>query len=119
MYFHIGLPELAALAASGKIEGENNEPVCPAQVNSGMFVALMERGDVLGVYVGHDHTNTYQGAKYGITLGYGGSIGYNSYGMDSNDEKVRNRIRGGRVFVIDENDLKTFKTYYVYADKVK
>lgn len=115
MFFHICLPEFGLLAASGKIVGERNEPECPAQINGGMFAAVLDRGDVLGIYVGHDHTNTYEGSWFGVRLGYGGSIGYHSYGIDSKDEKVRNRIRGARVFEVAEGNPGKFESRYVYA----
>ncbi len=119
MFFHIGLPELATMAEKRPLVGEKNEPVCPANLNSGLFTAVLDRGDVLGIYVGHDHTDTYEGDYYGVKLGYGGSIGYASYGLDSKDEKVRNRIRGARVFVLDEANPTKYESRYVYADQVK
>lgn len=116
MFMHICLPEFVQLQASGKIEGERNEGECPSYINSGMFAAILDRGDVQGVYVGHDHVNMYEGKWYGITLGYGGSIGYGTYGIDSKDEKERNRTRGARIFDINANG--TYQSHYLYVDKL-
>ena len=118
MFFHICLPEFVRLSASGNIEGERNEPECPSQINGGLFAALLERADVLGAYVSHDHTNTYEGTWLGVRLGFGGSIGYGAYGLDSEDESIKNRIRGARVFVIDETSPWTYETRYVVAGEV-
>ena len=41
----------------------------------------MHRGDVRGVYVGHDHVNTYDGDYYGVRLGYGPGTGFGTYGL--------------------------------------
>ena len=54
---------------------------------------------------------------YHKQLGFGGSIGYRAYGLDSKDEAMRNRIRGARVFVIDEATPRRYETRYVYASK--
>lgn len=83
-----------------RIEGERNEDECPGPFNSGMFSAILDRGDVKGVFCGHDHINTYSGSYYGVLLGYGGSAGFGAYGLDGEE---RNRLRGARVFELDEN----------------
>ncbi len=118
MYFHICLPEYAQIVASKKYTGERNEDECPSSVNGGMFAALVERRDVLGVYVGHDHTNTYEGTLYGIRLGYGGSIGWATYGIKSDNETEKNRIRGSRIFTIGESTPTKYDTRYVYVNKL-
>ncbi len=119
MFFHICLPEFVQLAATKKYTGERNEDECPSAINSGLFSVLLDRGDVFGVYVGHDHVNTYEGTWYGIRLGYGGSIGYGTYGISSNVESEKQRIRGARVFVIDEKNPKAYQSKYIYANDVK
>lgn len=118
MFFHICLPEFSQLAATKKYTGERNEDECPSSINSGLFSVLLDRGDVLGVYVGHDHTNTYEGTWYGLRLGYGGSIGYGTYGLKGSEEE-KQRIRGARVFVIDEKNPASYESKYIYASNVK
>ncbi|PYI55967.1 phosphoesterase [Paenibacillus flagellatus] len=85
----------AAAAAKHAITGERNEDECPGPFNSGMFAAMLERGDVKGVFCGHDHVNTYAGNYFGILLGYAGSVGFGTYGLPGAD---KNRLRGARVF---------------------
>lgn len=48
-------------------------------LNSGLFAALVEMGDVMGTFVGHNHANDYCSTLYGIRLCYGRSAKYISY----------------------------------------
>ncbi|WP_213421302.1 metallophosphoesterase family protein [Bhargavaea massiliensis] len=115
-FMHIPLPEFEFMwyaspferteeshqKAVGKhsIVGEKNECVCTGPVNSGMFAAMLERGDVQGVFSGHDHINTYVGNYYGIQLGYAGNAGFGTYGLGGEEN---DRLRGARIFNLDEN----------------
>jgi hypothetical protein len=95
------------------IVGERNEEECPGPINSGMFSAMLERGDVKGVFCGHDHVNTYMGNYYGILLGYAGNTGFGTYGLPGAN---RNRLRGARVFNLDENTADVLvETHMVFA----
>lgn len=95
------------------IVGERNEDECPGPVNSGLFSAMLDRGDVKGVFCGHDHINTYCGNYYGILLGYAGNTGFGTYGLSGSD---RNRLRGARVFNLDENKEGVLvETHMVFA----
>ncbi|WP_245600114.1 metallophosphoesterase family protein [Paenibacillus harenae] len=101
-----------AVARHG-IVGERNEEECPGPINSGMFSAILERGDVKGVFCGHDHVNTYSGNYYGVMLGYCGSTGFGAYGLEGAE---RNRLRGARVYNLQSagNDVKV-DTHLVFA----
>ena len=79
------------------------EPPSIPDINTGEFEALKEKGDILGVYVGHDHKNSYVGKYDGIDIGFTQSSGFNVYG--------NGKERGVRCFVIDENDPKHYETY--------
>ncbi|WP_261300574.1 metallophosphoesterase [Paenibacillus andongensis] len=95
------------------IVGERNEDECPGPINSGMFSAILARGDVKGVFSGHDHVNTYHGNYYGVLLGYAGSMGFGAYGLPGAD---RNRLRGARVFQLDEHTENVLiDTHMVFA----
>ncbi|MDR0844960.1 MAG: metallophosphoesterase family protein, partial [Tannerella sp.] len=69
-FFHIPLPEYKEVILDKKTGmkrmGEN-----PPDVNSGMFLAMLEKGDVMGTFVGHDHANDYIFNHFGIALAYG------------------------------------------------
>jgi hypothetical protein len=115
MFFHIPLHEFRAMYENGErhgVIGERNEDECPGAFNSGMFATLLERGDVKGVFVGHDHVNTYSGNYFGIALGYAPGVGFDTYGLAGND---KNRLRGARVFLLREDDPNTFETHIVFA----
>ena len=95
------------------IVGERNEEECMGPINGGLFSAMLERGDVKGVFCGHDHINTYVGNYYGILLGYAGSTGFGAYGLPGAE---RNRLRGDRVFNLDENTAEVLvETHMVFA----
>ncbi len=99
--------------AKHKIVGERNEDECPGPINSGMFSAILDRGDVKGVFCGHDHVNTYVGDYYGVMLGYAGNTGFGTYGLSGAD---RNRLRGARVFTLTEDgDEVKIDTELVWA----
>lgn len=90
----------ARAVAKHSLEGERNEDECPGPFNSGMFAAMQQRGDVKGLFVGHDHINTYVGNYYGIQLGYGPGTGFGAYGAGGAEN---HRVRGARVFHLDES----------------
>jgi 3',5'-cyclic AMP phosphodiesterase CpdA len=71
-FFHIPLNEYSDMTLSRKkIVGIKNEQECPPALNSGMFLAMRESGDVMATFVGHDHDNDYIGKYKGICLAYG------------------------------------------------
>lgn len=127
MFFHIPLqefrqmyendaykrahPELGLLPQHGVV-GERNEDECPGPFNSGLFAAALERGDVKGMFVGHDHVNDYAGNYFGITLGYSANSGFATYGLGGPDN---HRMRGARVFEVEERDPWRFATRMVRA----
>lgn len=99
--------------AKHKIVGERNEDECPGPFNSGLFNAFLERGDVRGYFVGHDHVNTYVGDYYGVQLGYAPGTGFGAYGLSGAE---RNRLRGARVFELNEDHPGIYKdTRLVFA----
>lgn len=116
MFFHIPTPEWSDMWDNKdkfNVVGEKNEEECPPNINSGMFTAALERGDVRGMFVGHDHVNNYTGNYYGIQLGYDANAGYQTYDLGGADN---DRLRGVRVFELDENNLETFTTRMVTAN---
>jgi len=71
-FFHIPLPEYRQFDQyKGPKEGGKLEDECAPEVNSGMFLSMLEKGDVMGTFVGHDHINDYIFNYYGIALAYG------------------------------------------------
>ena len=118
MFLHIPLPEFNALVMNAQrtgTTGEYNEAVSASELNSGLFAAALQRGDVRAIYAGHDHINTFDGTYCGIRMGYDGSLGEHAYGCRDHDPGAdRERLRGGRVFDLYENDPRTINTHMVY-----
>jgi len=79
-------------------------------INAGLFEAACEKGDMTGMFFGHDHTNGFHGAVRGIPLGYTPSAGYNAYGPG--------RKRGVRVFRFTEDDPRDYETRVVTDEEI-
>ncbi len=72
LFLHIPLNEFAeAFDADPQAVGFRLERECPGRDNHGLFEALVRRGEVMGLFAGHDHANNYVARKKGIALGYG------------------------------------------------
>lgn len=82
--------------------GNRRESPACGEMNPGLFAACLQRGDVKGIFCGHEHLNDYQGTYCGITLAYDAAIGYN---MSAHDD-----LRGGRIIDLYENGFFTTKT---------
>jgi hypothetical protein len=82
--------------------GTRMEKACSPDLNTGMFTAMREGGDVMGIFCGHDHDNDYATMYHGILLAYGRFTGGNT---------EYNHLRnGGRVIILKEGK-RTFDTY--------
>lgn len=79
-FFHIPLPEYlqAACDEHACLIGTRMEKVCSPELNTGMFTAMREAGDVMATFVGHDHDNDYAVMWHGILLAYGRFTGGNT-----------------------------------------
>lgn len=72
VFLHIPLPEYPeAFNRDPQRVGFRLEKECTGRDNYGMFDAMVRRGDVTGIFAGHDHANNYIAVKEGIALGYG------------------------------------------------
>ncbi|MDR2917351.1 MAG: metallophosphoesterase family protein [Tannerella sp.] len=104
-FFHIPLPEYNQAAADERaiLTGTRKEKACAPELNSGMFVAMKEMGDIMATFVGHDHDNDYAVWWHGIMLAYGRYTGGNT---------VYNNLKpnGARVIEITEGE-KGFRTW--------
>lgn len=104
-FFHIPLCEYELMAAQGEDAyiGTRQEPECNGKLNTGMFGAMKEAGDMMGVFVGHDHNNDYIGVYHGIALAYGRFSGGNTVYNDLGEN-------GCRVIELQQNK-PGFSTY--------
>ena len=99
-FFHIPLPEYKTVWESpdSTCVGVKNEEVCAPAINTGMFAAMLESRDVMGVFVGHDHVNDYIGCLYGLCLAYGRVTGLDAYGDLPRGARVIELAEGKREF---------------------
>ncbi len=106
MVTHTPVPEFAIIAENpnqtGMI-GTYGEKVASSPINSGLFAALLDAKNVLGLYAGHDHLNSFSGRYCGIELGYAASIGYDGYGLGGTFD-INNSLRGGRMIELTMKD---------------
>ncbi|MCC3377278.1 metallophosphoesterase family protein [Cohnella sp. REN36] len=107
-FFHIPLPEYNDVWDFNVCYGERGGPFsCAPWVNSGMFAAMIEQGDVIGTFAGHDHSHDYWGDWYGIRL---------CYGRTTRDAYLdRAFLPGARVAVLREGERR-FDTWLHLAD---
>lgn len=104
-FFHIPLPEytLAEADERNMLIGLKGEEACAPKLNSGMFTAMKEQGDVMATFCGHDHDNDFAVMCHDILLAYGrftgGNTVYNHLGLN-----------GARVIVLKENQ-RTLDTW--------
>lgn len=82
---------------------------CPGYYNYGQFDAMVERGDVIAIFSGHDHPNTFVTELDGIKIINSGGATYHSYGSEFS--------RGMRMITLNENDLSTFETEQVTVNQ--
>lgn len=97
-FFHIPLPEYADRRVLKTSIGTKGETVCCGALNSGMFTAIVEEGDIMGVFVGHDHDNDYAGELLGFCLAYGRCSGAGTYGELSPGARIIELTEGQRTF---------------------
>ena len=116
-FFHIPLPEfnLAARDEDSYLIGIRKEEACAPKVNSGLFTAMLEAGDVMAVFAGHDHVNDYVTAWKGIVLGYGRYTGGKTVYCDApwgNGGRVIELTEGARSFeswIVTKNNRVDFR----------
>lgn len=103
-FFHIPVREYneAAENEDAILIGTRMEKACSPDLNTGMFTAMKESGDVMGMFVGHDHDNDYATMYHGILLAYGRFTGGNT--------EYNHLSNGGRVIILKEGK-RSFDTY--------
>ena len=97
MYMHVPLIEMLLIPknpAECRMTGEQRESICCSEMSNGLFMACQQRGDVRGIFFGHEHLNDFSGELFGITMAYDSAVGYD---MTCDDD-----MRGGREIVLDE-----------------
>ncbi len=101
MFFHIPVPEYNDIVGQETTIGLKDEGVASAGINSGIFASIVEKKDVMGVFVGHDHDNNYIGIDCDIALAFGQVTGADAYGKFE---------RGSRIIELHEGEF-SFDTW--------
>lgn len=81
------------------------DPAC-AEVNSGIFDAWKERGDVMAAVFGHDHMNEFAGEVDGILLCQCKTGGFHVY--------TDGCSAGVRIFTFREENVRAFETHMTH-----
>ena len=107
-FFHVPVPEFFQIIGKKNTIGYQDEEPCPPKYNTGLFASFLDKEDVMGVFVGHEHGNDYIGMLHRIVLAYGrvtGSGGTKNAagGWDGFDS-------GARVIELYENE-RMFDTW--------
>ena len=82
--------------------GTLNEKPCPGYINDGQFDALVENGDVLAMFTGHDHTNAFGVRNQNIDIYTSPMTRYKGVAYTTQ--------YGYRVVEIEENDTSSYNT---------
>lgn len=113
MFQHIVVPEIYDALdkdAEGNwilpegAKGYMNENPCPPEYSNGQFDAIVNQGDVLAMFFGHDHKNSFEISHKGVDLVNTTGCGFGSYGDET---------RGTRIIDLNESDLSTYETELV------
>lgn len=86
--------------------GTFNETPCCGFLNFGQFDAMVEKGDVLAVFSGHDHTNAFGVKCRGIDIVNSLSTRYNGDRFSS--------MYGYRIIEVNEKDTSVYTSYNVH-----
>lgn len=101
-FFHIPLLEYTQALTMKKdtLYGVYKEKPCPSELNSGLFTAFKEQGDIRGIFVGHDHDNDFATPFLGVLLAYGRFSGGPTeyFNLDMNGARVIELTEGEKQF---------------------
>lgn len=101
-YFHICVPEFVTVANDPNTFGSYKAgSCCPPDFNTGFFASAAFHKDIMGMFVGHDHSNDYCGILNGIALCYG-----RQSGVGKNEEP----LLGSRIVELTEGE-RVFETW--------
>ena len=96
-FFHIPLMETDHVVGLPDTYGNAKERFSKG-INSGLFASMLEKGNMVGVFAGHDHMNDYVGIRSEVTLGFGRCSGWNAYGTLERGARIVELQEGSRHF---------------------
>lgn len=97
-YFHIPLMEYGQVINKPDTYGSPADGFGTGGVNSGMFASILEKGDIVGVFAGHDHMNDFIGIRSDVALAFGRCSGWNAYGTFERGARIVELREGSRHF---------------------
>ncbi len=89
--------------------GELNEMPCPGAVDSLQFETAVAQGDVVAMFFGHDHKNSFEVEYQGIDLVNTPGVGFNSYGDHGRGVRIIDIEEGTRDY---ETEVIAYQDYY-------
>lgn len=96
-FFHIPIMETDHVVGLPDTYGNAKERFGKG-INSGLFASMLEKGNMVGVFAGHDHMNDYVGIRSEVTLGFGRCSGWNAYGTLERGARIVELQEGSRHF---------------------
>lgn len=99
-----GSPRYIKFKDENYIRGNVKEGPSPGNRYSSEFTTMVDRGDVVAMFFGHDHNDSYEVNYKGIDLVLTPGFSFQSYG---------NEDRGFRVINLDENDTSTYESHLI------
>lgn len=98
-YYHICVPEYLTVATDPNTFGSYKPGSCsPASFNTGFFASAAMHKDIMGMFVGHDHSNDYCGILQNIALCYGRQSGVGGNEKTPLGSRIVDLIEGKRAF---------------------
>ena len=89
--------------------GEINELPCPGSYDSEQFETAVAQGDVVAMFFGHDHKNTFEVEYQGVDLVNTPGVGFSSYGDHNRGVRVIDIKEGTRDY---ETEFIRYRDYY-------
>lgn len=82
LFHHIPMVEVldAYNTPNVTINGSKAEDVCCSSMNTGLFSAIKEAGNIEAVFHGHDHNNDFVAMYEDVLIGFGRKSGHGGYG---------------------------------------
>ncbi|MBQ6585801.1 MAG: metallophosphoesterase [Coriobacteriales bacterium] len=91
-------------------DGHKGEDISASEINSGMFNAILERGDIHAMVFGHDHMNDYMVEYAGVKLMASSTISHLGYWDES--------IAGVRVITLHEDGSCDARMSYLSGEQL-
>ena len=91
-------------------KGSTVEQMNIGYLNSGIVAAVLQRGDVKCIACGHSHEDCFEGEYAGLKMCLDACAGYSPYGIDE--------LRGGRVFILNEQQPEKIETHMVHYSQM-